>query len=92
MNTGKIKWKVPLGEFEELSKKGIAPTGTENYGGPVVTSGGLIFIAAIGYWLTSWAVEPWPFFALVGAGMVVYGATTALSIRITQWESASKIP
>jgi quinoprotein glucose dehydrogenase len=46
MNTGKIKWKVPLGEFEELTKKGIAPTGTENYGGPVVTAGGLIFIAA----------------------------------------------
>jgi quinoprotein glucose dehydrogenase len=37
---------VPLGEFEELTKKGIAPTGTENYGGPVVTAGGLIFIAA----------------------------------------------
>lgn len=46
MNTGKIKWKVPLGEFEELTKKGIPPTGTENYGGPVVTAGGLIFIAA----------------------------------------------
>jgi quinoprotein glucose dehydrogenase len=46
MNTGKVKWKVPLGEFEELTKKGIAPTGTENYGGPVVTAGGLIFIAA----------------------------------------------
>lgn len=46
MNTGTIKWKVPLGEFEELSKRGIPVTGTENYGGPVVTAGGVIFIGA----------------------------------------------
>ena len=46
LNTGKIKWKVPLGEFKELTERGIPVTGTENYGGPVVTAGGLIFIAA----------------------------------------------
>ncbi len=46
LNTGEIKWKVPLGEYPELTKRGIPPTGTENYGGPVVTKGGLIFIAA----------------------------------------------
>jgi quinoprotein glucose dehydrogenase len=46
LNTGEIKWKVPLGEYPELTKRGIPPTGTENYGGPVVTAGGLIFIAA----------------------------------------------
>ena len=46
LNTGTIKWKVPLGEYEELTKRGIPKTGTENYGGPVVTAGGLIFIAA----------------------------------------------
>lgn len=46
LTTGKLLWKVPLGEFPELTKKGIAPTGTENYGGPLVTKGGLIFIAA----------------------------------------------
>jgi quinoprotein glucose dehydrogenase len=46
LNTGEIKWKVPLGEYEELTKRGIPPTGTENYGGPVVTAGGLIFIGA----------------------------------------------
>ena len=44
--TGEIAWQVPLGEFKELKEKGIPPTGTENYGGPVATSGGLIFIAA----------------------------------------------
>lgn len=46
LNKGRIKWQVPLGEFNELIKKGIPPTGTENYGGPVITAGGLIFIAA----------------------------------------------
>jgi quinoprotein glucose dehydrogenase len=46
LNTGEIKWKVPLGEYKELTARGIPPTGTENYGGPVVTAGGLIFIGA----------------------------------------------
>lgn len=46
LNTGEIKWKVPLGEYSELTARGIQPTGTENYGGPVVTAGGLIFIGA----------------------------------------------
>jgi quinoprotein glucose dehydrogenase len=46
LNAGEILWQVPLGEFPELTKRGIAQTGTENYGGPVVTAGGLIFIAA----------------------------------------------
>lgn len=46
MNKGEIAWQVPLGELEELTEKGIPPTGTENYGGPVVTAGGLIFIGA----------------------------------------------
>ena len=46
LNKGEILWQVPLGEFIELTKKGIPKTGTENYGGPVTTAGGLIFIAA----------------------------------------------
>lgn len=46
MNTGEYLWKVTLGEYPELTKKGIPPTGTENHGGPVVTAGGLLFIAA----------------------------------------------
>ena len=46
LNTGEFKWKVPLGEYRELTARGIPPTGTENYGGPVVTAGGLIFIGA----------------------------------------------
>lgn len=45
MNTGKKHWQVPLGEYTELTAKGITPTGTNNYGGPAVTKGGLLFIA-----------------------------------------------
>jgi quinoprotein glucose dehydrogenase len=46
LNTGDRLWQVPLGEFPALKEKGIAPTGTDNYGGPLVTGSGLIFIAA----------------------------------------------
>lgn len=46
LNTGDLLWKVPLGNYPELQKPGAPSTGTENYGGPVVTAGGLIFIGA----------------------------------------------
>ena len=46
LNTGEFVWKTTLGEYEELKARGVPPTGTENYGGPVVTAGGLVFIAA----------------------------------------------
>ena len=46
LNTGEYEWTTTLGEFDELTARGIAPTGTENYGGPVITAGGLLFIAA----------------------------------------------
>ncbi len=46
LNTGEYEWTVPLGEVDSLTKKGIPVTGTENYGGPLNTQGGLIFIAA----------------------------------------------
>jgi len=49
MNTGEYAWKVPLGEYPELAAKGIKDTGSENYGGPIVTAGGLVFIAATLY-------------------------------------------
>ncbi|GAA4456047.1 hypothetical protein GCM10023189_24700 [Nibrella saemangeumensis] len=46
MHTGAHLWQVTLGEYPELTAKGIPPTGTDNYGGAVVTRGGLLFIAA----------------------------------------------
>jgi len=45
LNTGKIIWRVPLGEYPELTAQGIPKTGTENFGGPMVTAGGLVFVA-----------------------------------------------
>lgn len=49
LNTGKYVWKIPLGEYPELAAKGMTDTGSENYGGPVVTAGGLLFIGATIY-------------------------------------------
>jgi quinoprotein glucose dehydrogenase len=45
LNTGEFAWRVPLGEHVELSARGIPRTGTETFGGSIVTAGGLVFIA-----------------------------------------------
>lgn len=49
LNTGEYAWKIPFGEYPELAAKGLKDTGSENYGGPVVTAGGLVFIAATNF-------------------------------------------
>ena len=49
LNTGKYAWQIPLGEYPELAAKGMKNTGTENYGGPIVTAGGLLFIGATNF-------------------------------------------
>lgn len=46
MNTGKYLWKIPLGNYPELAAQGLPNTGALNYGGPIVTAGGLVFIGA----------------------------------------------
>lgn len=46
LNTGRYLWKIPFGEYPELTAQGVPVTGTENYGGPIVTAGGLVFIGA----------------------------------------------
>ncbi len=46
LNSGEFRWRVTLGEFDELAKRGVPKTGTPNIGGPMVTAGGLVFIAA----------------------------------------------
>jgi len=45
LSSGEIEWRIPLGEIKEFKEKGII-TGSENYGGPVVTASSLLFIAA----------------------------------------------
>jgi quinoprotein glucose dehydrogenase len=49
LNTGDYAWKIPLGEYPDLTAKGPNNTGTENYGGPIVTAGGLVFIGATNF-------------------------------------------
>ncbi|HZE94527.1 MAG TPA: c-type cytochrome, partial [Gemmatimonadales bacterium] len=46
LNSGEYRWRIPLGEFAALTARGVPITGTEQYGGPIVTGGGLVFIAA----------------------------------------------
>jgi len=49
LDTGERAWQVPLGEYPALAAKGMKDTGSENYGGPVVTKGGLVFISGTSY-------------------------------------------
>jgi quinoprotein glucose dehydrogenase len=49
LNAGTIKWQIPLGEYPELVAQGLKNTGSDNYGGPLVTAGGLVFIAATNF-------------------------------------------
>ena len=49
LNTGRYLWKVPLGSYPELVAKGLTDTGSENYGGPLLTASGIVFIGATIY-------------------------------------------
>ena len=49
LNAGTLRWQKPLGEYPELVAKGLKDTGSDNYGGPLVTAGGLLFIAATNF-------------------------------------------
>jgi quinoprotein glucose dehydrogenase len=49
LDTGQYVWKIPFGEYPALAAQGMKNTGTENYGGPVVTAGGLVFIGATNF-------------------------------------------
>jgi quinoprotein glucose dehydrogenase len=49
LNAGTIRWQIPFGEFPELAAKGVRNTGSDNYGGPVVTTSGLLFIGATNF-------------------------------------------
>jgi quinoprotein glucose dehydrogenase len=49
LNSGAMRWKIPFGEFPDLAAKGLTNTGSDNYGGPVVTAGGVLFIGATNF-------------------------------------------
>lgn len=46
LDTGKFRWRKTLGEYRELTRRGIPPTGTPNLGGTLVTGGNLVFVGA----------------------------------------------
>lgn len=43
---GEIRWQVPLGDYPKVLAAGRSGLGAENYGGPILTAGGLLFLAA----------------------------------------------
>ena len=49
LNEGTIRWSIPFGFYPELAKEGLTDTGTDNYGGAIVTQNGLLIIAATTY-------------------------------------------
>ncbi len=49
LNAGKIRWSIPFGEYPKLAAKGVRNTGTDNYGGAIVTENGLLLIGATTY-------------------------------------------
>ena len=49
LNTGEYLWRIPLGQYPELVAKGMPDTGSENYGGPILTAGGVLFIGSTIY-------------------------------------------
>jgi quinoprotein glucose dehydrogenase len=49
LHTGEYAWRIPFGEYPELAAQGMRHTGSENYGGPLVTKGGLLFIGATNF-------------------------------------------
>lgn len=49
LNAGRVRWSIPFGEYPKLAAKGVRNTGTDNYGGAIVTENGLLFIGATTY-------------------------------------------
>jgi quinoprotein glucose dehydrogenase len=46
LNSGTFRWRTVLGEYDQLTARGVPKTGASNLGGSIVTRGGLVFIAA----------------------------------------------
>jgi putative MATE family efflux protein len=82
-----LRWAGPAFGFFGLGLTlYFASQGSGKVLGPVLASTlRLILVAGVGVWFATWVKEPWPYFALVGTAMVVYGLSTALSIRLSSW-------
>lgn len=47
LNTGEYEWKIPVGNIEKLQKENDPITGSQSMTGPIVTSGGLVFLGGM---------------------------------------------
>ncbi len=64
----------------------FASQGAAKVVGPVLASTVRLLMVGIGgWWLVSIDAPAWTLFALVGAAMIVFGLSTAASIRLTRW-------
>ncbi len=46
LNTGRFRWQKTLGEYKDLTERGVPQTGTPNMGGTLTTAGDLVFVGA----------------------------------------------
>jgi Na+-driven multidrug efflux pump len=60
--------------------------GAAKVGGPVMAgTARLLIVGGGGWWLASGGAPAWTLFALVSAAMVVFGLSTAASVKLTRW-------
>ena len=67
--------------------------GAGRVGGPVLAGTlRLVVVAAGGWWLARAQAAPWTIFALVAAGMAVYGIATAVVVHLSDWSAGPRRP
>lgn len=87
-----LQWAGPTFGFFGLGLTlYFASQGSGQILGPVLASTArLVLVSVVGFWLLPITREAWPYFALVGAAMVVYGLTTALAVKMARWGPHAK--
>jgi len=82
LNDGRTLWRVPLGRYPELAKPGLPESGSENYGGPLLTAGGVLFIGATIYDRAFRAFDPKSGKVLWEVGLPYAGVATPVSYSV----------
>ena len=85
-----LRWAGPAFPFFGLGLTlYFASQGSGKVLGPVLASTlRLVLVGGAGAWLVAHEAQAWQYFALVATAMVIYGLSTALSIRLTSWQRA----
>ncbi|MCY1672072.1 PQQ-binding-like beta-propeller repeat protein [Novosphingobium sp. SL115] len=82
MNDGRTLWRVPLGRYPALAKPGMPDSGSENYGGPLLTQGGVLFIGATIHDRLFRAFDPRDGRVLWEAGLPYAGVATPITYSV----------